>query len=109
MNSIAVVSDGSTWFATGGQGASRYDGSSWSTYRSDEGLTYNTKDLAVAADGSLWITSDGYGIFRYNGTSFEKWSTADGLLSDWVDIITTASDGTIWINFKEGGIGRFGN
>lgn len=109
VNSIAVASDGSTWFATGGQGASRYDGSSWSTYRSDQGLTYNTRDLAVAADGSLWITSDGYGVFRYNGTSFEKWSTADGFLSDWVDIITTAPDGTIWINFKEGGIGRFGN
>lgn len=109
VNSVITATDGSTWFATGGQGASRFDGSSWSNYRSDEGLTYNTKDMAIAADGSLWITSDGYGVFRYNGNSFESWSTADGLLSNWVDIITAAPDGTIWVNFKDGGIGRFGN
>ncbi|MBW6474475.1 MAG: hypothetical protein K0B14_15215 [Anaerolineaceae bacterium] len=109
VNSIAVTFDGTVWFATAGQGVSSYDGNSWQVYRSDQGLTYTPRDMAVADDGALWITSDGTGVFRFNGNSFKNWSTGDGLLSSWIDLITVAPDGSIWVNFKEGGLGRFGN
>jgi ligand-binding sensor domain-containing protein len=104
-----VTFDGAIWFATAGQGASRYDGSSWTVFRTSEGLTYNTKDTAIADDGAIWFSSDGYGIFRYNGSSFQNWTMKDGLPSDWVDIITVGPDGSIWAGFKNEGIGRFGN
>ena len=108
VNSVAVAPDGAMWAATAGQGANRFDGSNWQIFRKDEGLSYNTHDIAVAADGSLWFTTDGYGVYRYNGESFENWTSADGLPSDWADVIAAAPDGSVWVGFKDAGIGRFG-
>jgi len=108
VTSTVVTGDGALWVATSGQGANRFDGESWTIFRREEGLSYNTHDIVEAVDGSLWFTTDGYGVFRFNGETFENWTTADGLPTDWVDVIAAAPDGSVWVGFKDAGIGRFG-
>ena len=67
VRAIAAGPGGALWFGTDG-GASRYDGSAWSTYTQDEGLAAsNVVDIVMAPGGALWFGScghDGAGVSR---------------------------------------------
>jgi ligand-binding sensor domain-containing protein len=59
-----VASDGALWFGTRG-GVSRFDGGTWTTYTTDDGLADNyVTSIAVAPDGALWFGTFG-GVSRY--------------------------------------------
>ena len=56
---------GNIWFATDG-GAQRYDGRSWTTYTSEDGLA---SDVVVAVyetrDGAMWFATHVNGLTRF--------------------------------------------
>ncbi len=95
--SLAVGNDGQVWAGTWGGGLSRFDGKSWKTYTTNEGLPGNHvfmlhKDL----DGKIWIgTNKGLAVLQ--GDKFKVLTRADGLLADNVFAMDTTADGGKWI------------
>ena len=59
-----MARDGALWFGTEG-GVSRFDGESWTTYTTEDGLASNDVwSIAMTPDGALWFGARG-GISRY--------------------------------------------
>jgi ligand-binding sensor domain-containing protein len=60
-----VAPDGALWFGTGWSGVSRFDGETWTSFTTDDGLVSNgVHSIAVAPDGALWFGTAG-GVSRY--------------------------------------------
>ncbi|MFT7611811.1 MAG: sugar lactone lactonase YvrE, partial [Parvicellaceae bacterium] len=78
-------SEGNIWFATQGGGVSKYDGNSFITYTTDQGLANNVV-LSIAADkiGNLWFGTSGGGVSKYDGNSFITYTTEQGLANNYV-------------------------
>ena len=64
VEAIAVAPDGVVWFGTY-DGASRFDGKSWTTFREGDGLPDDLVGaVAIAPDGAVWFGTE-YGVSRY--------------------------------------------
>jgi ligand-binding sensor domain-containing protein len=90
------------------QGASFFDGESWTTFSTADGLAGNTVQ-AIAADstGRTWFGTD-RGLSVWNGEVFFNIARDRGLPSD--DISALAADGdAMWIGTSGGGLYRFEN
>ncbi|MBL4613562.1 MAG: hypothetical protein JKY27_01625 [Magnetovibrio sp.] len=107
---IALVYDrkGRVWTGTWGAGLSMFDGKTWKTYTTKDGLPANhIFMLHEDEDGTLWIgTNNGLAIF--DGENFTLYDKSHGIFSDAVFSMAIASDGTAWIG-SYGGIARFYN
>ena len=93
---LAQTIDGALWAGTFGFGLSRFDGSSWRTYTTRDGLPSNyITSLAVTPNGELWVDtlhlSSLEGEFgRFDG---KKWiPEAGGLFFS----IVASPDGSLW-------------
>jgi ligand-binding sensor domain-containing protein len=94
---------------TYGGGISRFDGNTWTTFTTTDGLlTDKITGVAQAPNGDLWCSHpwpDG-GISRYDGETWTVYpATEIGLGSENVFSIAVASDGTVWVG--GGGVSRF--
>jgi sugar lactone lactonase YvrE len=100
-----VAPDGALWFGTGA-GVSRFDGPTWITYTTDDGLADNdVRSIAVSPDGALWFgTRDG--VSRFDGRTWTTYTTDDGLVDKIVKSIAVAPDGALWFG-TSGGVSRF--
>ena len=96
--------NGGLWL--GAEGASFYDGSTWTNFTTEDGLA-GSAVRAIAADDQnrIWIgTATGLSI--WTGSTFFNLTTANGLPSD--DISALQADGqVIWIGTHGGGLLRF--
>jgi ligand-binding sensor domain-containing protein len=108
--SIVVDDKGVVWCGTWGGGLSRFDGTSWQTYTSKEGLPGNhVFMLKQGKDGKLWIgTNKGLARFNEQGHGFKVWTTQQGLFADNVFSMAEANDGSLWIG-SFGGVARLNN
>ena len=108
--SIAVDDKGVVWCGTWGGGLSRFDGTSWQTYTTKEGLPGNhVFMLKQAKDGKLWIgTNKGLARFKDDGQGFVVMTKEQGLYADNVFSMTEAADGSLWIG-SFGGVARLSN
>ncbi|MFQ5509985.1 MAG: two-component regulator propeller domain-containing protein [Leptospirillia bacterium] len=99
---LAFDPDGSTWVGTWGAGLSRFDGKSWVTYTTKEGLGGNfIHALAFDPQGLLWAATDGGVSYLKNG----RWTTLttrDGLMDDNVFSLLFEKDGTRWFGTWQG-------
>ena len=76
----------------------------WDSYPSLNDI----RSLAFAPYGALWAgTSSGVVRWDLGADTHIRYSTADGLASDDITDITLASDGTLWVAARGGGISRF--
>ncbi len=66
--SIAEDHDGNIWFGTH-NGASRYDGKSFTNFGANEGLHGMGCTMLVDRNGNIWAGTN-HGAFRFNGFSF---------------------------------------
>ena len=99
--------DGNIWFATD-RGVQRYDGRTWTTYTTEDGLANDRASAMVQTrDGAMWFGTVN-GLSRFDpvkGEGEEAWTTyttADGLASDrvsWYKGLYQARDGTLWAGF----------
>lgn len=99
---ITIDSKGVKWFGTYGAGLSRFDGKSWRTYTTAEGLPGNFV-FAVAADrkGHIWAgTNSGIGYFT--GKKWNVYTRKDGLIDDFVYSILIDQDGSKWFGTRHG-------
>ena len=63
---IAFGEDGVVWVADADNGAFRFDGTGWSRYTTDHGLSSNNlTSVAIGGDGSVWFGTLETGISRF--------------------------------------------
>ncbi len=105
--------EGNMWFATG-IGALRYDGISFQTYTTEDGLgSDNVRTVTQTPDGALWFGTLG-GITRMLADSVRTYTVKDGLASDtfWWRSLKPSGDRGLWAGFTlalggSGGLSRF--
>ena len=94
---LAIDRDGQPWAGTWGGGVSRFDGQSWTTYTTVEGLPGNhIFMLHKDVNGQLWIGTNN-GLALWQDGKFKVMTTADGLVADNVFAMETTPDGGKWI------------
>ncbi len=107
---INIIKDkrGNVWFATTGSGAFRYDGKTFTTFSSAQGLS-NEDVWSITEDkrGNLWFGTYGGGLNRYDGNAFTSFSTAQGLSNNNVFSIGEDKKGDLWFGTDGGGVSRF--
>ena len=98
-------SRGHLWIATDGGGVSRYDGTHFLHFTTEEGLPDNEVNALVEdSHGHIWMAT-GSGIIRYNGVQFSHLSTRNGLNHDRIMKMILSKDGDIWFGSR-GGLAR---
>lgn len=103
---------GDLWFGTDGEGAHRYDGESFTSYTTKEGLGGNmVRSIAGDRRGRVWIGSDGGGVSCYDGTGFgagfRTFTAKDGLCNDRVYEILEDRAGNMWFSTLGAGACRY--
>jgi peptide/nickel transport system permease protein len=88
------------WVGTD-QGASLYDGDTWTTFLDGEAV------YAIWAEGrtTFWFGT-GRGLSRFDGDAWTTITTADGLPDDRVRALWGDGNGNLWVG-TEGGVGRY--
>ena len=106
--------DGSLWFGTAA-GACRYDGETWTTYRTTDGLVHDrVRCILQDRGGHMWFATAA-GVSRFDGRSWRSFTTRDGLAGDRVQALTEDGEGHIWVaswgdasgSAPGGGLSRF--
>ncbi len=103
---VAVGPDGALWFGTESGGISRFDGITWQTFTTADGLPADhIHDLAVTADGYLWAATAN-GIGQYDGRRWYGYTRTRSffqLPGATVNALAVAPDGlTVWAATDEG-------
>jgi len=98
----AVGHDNAKWFGTWGAGLSRFDGKTWTTFTTKDGLGGDfIHTLAVDNYGTIWAGTNG-GASWYDGTRWRNFSTADGLVDNNVFSIVFDDNGNRWFGTWKG-------
>ena len=107
---MVVDNNGIIWCGTWGGGLSSFDGKTWTTYSTKEGLPGNhVFMLKMAKDGNLWIgTNKGLAQPREGMNGFKVMTKAQGLYADNVFSMAEAPDGTLWVG-SFGGVAKISN
>ena len=98
---------GNPWFGTWGGGVSKFDGTAWTTYTTDDGLADNwVNAIAVDGAGNPWFGTWGGGVSKFDGTTWTTYTTTDGLVSNDVTASTVDGAGNIWFG-TGGGVSEY--
>ncbi len=100
--SIMVDQNNDVWAGTWGGGVSRFDGHTWHSFNSDDGLAGNVV-FSIAQDihGVYWFGTD-KGVSSYDGVSWHTYDHKDGLLSNSVYALHAVGNGELWVGTKSG-------
>jgi len=118
VEAITQDQDGNFWFGHGtrragiGYGATRYDGESYQTFTSRDGLVSDGVTAIVSdKQGNLWfgVTGNIGGVSRYDGKSFVSFTTEDGLCGKWILDVYQTKSGDLWIATGNDGVSRYRN
>jgi ligand-binding sensor domain-containing protein len=97
----AFDKNGNVWY--GGSNLRRWDGSTWITYTTSDGLPWNfITALAVDTNNILWIGTQS-GLSSYDGNSFTNYFDRNsGLTADYISDIDIDSFNNKWICTSNG-------
>lgn len=91
--------DGNLWFGTDGEGVHRYDGKSFKSFTTKDGLAGNmVRSLCEDGRGRMWVGTDGGGVSCYDGKAFRNYTHQDGLGNDRVFEIYAVRSGDLWFS-----------
>jgi len=102
LQCLAEDRDGKMWFGVG-EGAVRYDGTTWTTFTPEDGLLGAPVNVLLATrDGSVYAGTN-LGISRFQGGSWQRLFPPEGDLP-WrvTDLIETG--GGVWAGTERGGL-----
>lgn len=96
VTTIFQDNQGSLWFGTN-VGATRYDGSNWQTFTTEDGLADNYV-VAISQDnqGNMWFGTWADGVSRYDGKNWLTFTPEDGLVSEAIHCMLKDSEGNLW-------------
>ena len=105
VSKIMCDKKGNIWFGTDGGGVIRYDGKSFTTFTTAQGLGANTvRSIVEDKKGNLWFGTDGGGASMFNGKSFTSFKSTDGLGNNNIWAILEDKKGNIWFGTDGGGV-----
>ena len=58
VRSIAIDQQGNKWFGTYGRGVSKFDGSTWTTYKTNGVSSCDVRSIAIDQQGNKWFGTD---------------------------------------------------
>jgi ligand-binding sensor domain-containing protein len=88
-------------------GVSRYDGATWTTYTTIDGLTSNfVYAISVDGAGRRWFGTHPGGVSAFDDTTWTTYSTAEGLGHSFVNAIAIDGADRRWFG-TEGGVSEF--
>jgi ligand-binding sensor domain-containing protein len=93
VNCLAADAQGNIW--TGGRTLSKYDGTDWSYFLADKGVSV----IAVDVHGNKWFGTFGNGVYMFDGTNWTNYTSENsGLTDDWIvaNGIAADSQGNVW-------------
>lgn len=100
--SLAIDANDNKWFGTWGSGLSRFDGKTWKTYTTRDGLAGNfVFALKVDQVGVLWAGTNG-GVSYFDGKVWKSYTRKDGLMDDFVYSIGVDKDNNKWFGTRIG-------
>jgi ligand-binding sensor domain-containing protein len=93
---ITIDDAGNKWFGTS-DGLYKYNGSSWATYTTTDGLINNYVNCIVFDNSNdIWLGTDG-GVSKFNGISnWTNYTTNEGLASNYVKVIVIDKSSNKW-------------
>jgi len=113
LSSIVVAPNGTVWISSEAldhgvpdpgedpnvpaAGVASFDGETWTTHTTADGLASNAGKIVVASDGTVWVVH-GDAISRLDG---DTW-TVHGVSSSWRSGAVGGSDGTLWLGTDNG-------
>ncbi|MBV6483756.1 MAG: hypothetical protein KFKLKKLM_00210 [Flavobacteriales bacterium] len=101
--SITEDKSGNLWFGTDGGGVNKYNGHTFETFTTAQGLANNgVRSITEDKSGNLWFGTNGGGVSKYNGHTFETFTTAQGLANNVVFSITEDKSGNLWFGTEAG-------
>jgi ligand-binding sensor domain-containing protein len=96
VTTIFQDNQGNLWFGSN-VGVTRYDGSNWETFTTEDGLADNYV-VAITQDtqGNMWFGTWNDGTSRYDGKEWRTFNPEDGLETSAVHCMLTDSRGNLW-------------
>jgi streptogramin lyase len=127
VGNIAVAPDGTVWVGGDGlygdpagdvpaAGIAHFEGSTWTSFTTVDGLLSNSGDVVVGPDGDVWVihtslpaevadTADAglpFGLSHYDGT---RWLAYPGIPTGYGAGTAASADGTLWMPSGDGILG----
>lgn len=99
---------GNLWFGTDGEGAHKYDGKTFTSYSTRNGLAGNmVRCITGDRRGRIWIGTDGHGVSCLDGATFMNYTKETGLNNDRVWEILEDRAGNLWFSTLGAGACRY--
>lgn len=96
------------WFGTSGNGAIKYDGSTYTQYTTKDGLSDDSIDQIMEdTEGNVWFGTRFGGVSMYDGTNFKNFTAPQDIGDNEVCMIHEDSKGHIWFSSEGHGIYRY--
>lgn len=95
---------GNLWFSINGEGAYRYDGKSFTNFRTKDGLCNNDVNAIIQDRQGNILFGTKNGICKYDGNKFIKHSVPDTLS---ITCMLEDKGGNLWFGTMENGIYRY--
>ncbi|VAX32168.1 Sensor histidine kinase/response regulator [hydrothermal vent metagenome] len=101
--SMAIDREGNRWFGTWGGGASRFDGTTWQNFTTENGLAGNiVYDVTIDPhDGAIWFGTN-HGVSRFDGKNWMSIKAKDGLANENVYAVAIDKHRRLWLGEKGG-------
>ena len=82
-------------------GVASFDGQTWTTYTTADGLASNDGEIVVASDGTVWVVHGDAGLSRLDGDTWTDLAVLD-VASSRRSGAVGGSDGTLWLGTDNG-------
>ncbi len=91
--------DGHLWFAAAGKGVYRYDGESFTSYSTKNGLVSNdVRSIHADRQGRIWVGTDGRGVSYLADGVWTSLTKEDGLSNNRIYEIFQDRSGNMWFS-----------
>lgn len=99
---------GTLWFGTDGAGLTKYNGTTFVTYTSNDGLASN-HILSILEDqkGTLWFGTREGNVLHYEGSVFSTLPPKDRSSGKEISTLYEEKSGALWFGTSGGGVSRY--